>query len=436
LSDAEISVDWPEAYANADALRRERRIDLAMEAFVALARRAGEAGEAQWRDRAFGQALNCAARLKLWEFTESLARRAIAANPDLAIAHARLGEALIAAERRGEAVASLQQALALDPADEDARVLLHIARRPPAPPQAAPRTRVWPVRQAAFDDPAELVRRYLLRGHPAEFAIGPDTTFTTIGSCFAHSLGKRLKGAGYVVRNEEIGEEVNSPLANRELFAWIERGPASPIGETMEALFGAEARLRMRSALESSDVVVLTLGVAPCFFEATGSENGGGAFVFLPNGSSTARDYLQTQCVMRTTTVAENVAAIDDILAAIARISRRGAKVVLTVSPVPLSGSSEFQSAIVADCLSKSTLRLACHEAITKRTEGDVAYWPSFEIVRWLGGHFSPGTPPAFGADDGNTRHVSRWLVKMIVGLFLEHYAAGRPAAEGDEAAA
>jgi hypothetical protein len=418
-------------YAEADALRRERRIDVAMEAFLAVARLAEQEEAGDWIDKAYGQALNCAVRLKLWELAETVARRAIALRPHLAIAHARLGEALIAAERRDDAVVALEQALALDPADEDARVLLHLARRPPAPARPVRRTRAWPVRQAAFDDPADLVRRYLLRGHPAEFAIGPQTRFTTIGSCFAHSLGKRLKGAGYAVRNEEIGEEVNSPLANRELLAWIEHGPHSPIGETMEALFGAQARGRMRAALETSEVVVLTLGVAPCFFEADG-----GAFVFLPNGSSTARDYLQTHCVMRTTTVAENVAAIDDILAAIGRISRSGAKVVLTVSPVPLSGSNEFESAIVADCLSKSTLRLACHEAITARVGKGVAYWPSFEIVRWLGAHFSRETPPAFGADDGNTRHVSRWLVKMIVGLFLEHYAADRAVSDPGEAAA
>jgi hypothetical protein len=49
----------------------------------------------------------------------------------------------------------------------------------------------------------------------------------------------------------------------------------------------------------------------------------------------------------------------------------------------------------------------------------DVFYWPSFEIVRWLAPHVSP----AYGADDGLSRHVNRALVDLIVKLFLKHYA-------------
>ncbi len=418
------------AYAEADALRRERRIDVALEAFVALLP-ALEAGDDEaLLSKTYDQAATCAARLKLWDRVEALARRAIARQPALAVAHTRLGEALLSTGRREEARPALAEALALDPDDGEARVLQHLAA---ARPQAnlatgerkAPRTRPWPVRQAAFDDPADLIRRYLLRGHPADLALTKATRFVTMGSCFAHSLGKRLSNAGYSVHNEVIGEEVNSPLANRQLFDWLEHGPRSLVTTTMQTLFGAEVRTRLRAALSEADVVVLTLGVAPCFFEIDS-----GDFVFLPNDSSAARDYLTDRCVMRTTSVAENVAAIGEILGVVDRLSGGRARVVLTVSPVPLAGTNEFESAVVADCLSKSTLRLACHEALGAQAGKAAVYWPSFEIVRWLGGYLAAPNPPAFGADDGNTRHVSKWLVKLIVRLFLEHYSAAETPAE------
>jgi hypothetical protein len=417
--------DLATAFAEADALRRERRIDVALEAFVALLPALEAGDEEALLSKTYDHATTCAARLKLWDRVETLARRAIARQPALAVAHTRLGEALLSTGRREEARPALAEALALDPDDGEARVLQHLAAAPANSDRKAPRTRPWPVRQAAFEDPDDLIRRYLLRGHPADLALTKATRFVTMGSCFAHSLGKRLSNAGYGVHNEAIGEEVNSPLANRQLFEWLEHGPRGLATTTMHTLFGADMRTRLRAAVSEADVVVLTLGVAPCFFEVDS-----GDFVFLPNDSSAARDYLTDRCVMRTTSVAENVAAIGDILGVIARLSDGRARVVLTVSPAPLAGTNEFESAVVADCLSKSTLRLACHEALGAQAGNAAVYWPSFEIVRWLGGYFTAPTLPAFGSDDGNTRHVSKWLVKLIVRLFLEHYGTPETPAE------
>ncbi len=107
----------------------------------------------------------------------------------------------------------------------------------------------------------------------------------------------------------------------------------------------------------------------------------------------------------------------------VVRMAGPEVKVVLTVSPVPLAGTTEHDSAITADCLSKSTLRVACEEAVAARRGEGVLYWPSFEIVRWLGAHFGPETPGPYGADDGNTRHVSEWLIDLIVALFVEFHA-------------
>jgi hypothetical protein len=43
-------------------------------------------------------------------------------------------------------------------------------------------------------------------------------------------------------------------------------------------------------------------------------------------------------------------------------------------------------SAIEADSISKSVMRLTAHE-ITTAGIPEIDYWPSFEIVRWCGAH-------------------------------------------------
>jgi hypothetical protein len=94
--------------------------------------------------------------------------------------------------------------------------------------------------------------------------------------------------------------------------------------------------------------------------------------------------------------------------------------IVYSVSPVPLNRAVGLgMPPVMADCLSKSTLRVNVDTFLRSAPEG-IFYWPSFEIVRWLGAH----TGPAYGADDGQTRHVNRALVDTIVEKFLNHYGS------------
>jgi len=84
--------------------------------------------------------------------------------------------------------------------------------------------------------------------------------------------------------------------------------------------------------------------------------------------------------------------------------------------------------------VSKTTLRAALHEVMQESRPEEVYYWPSFEIVRWLGGHT---TLPAFGTDDAVSRHVSNWMVEVIVDRFSRHLfgAPTSPAASAPIAA-
>lgn len=234
------------------------------------------------------------------------------------------------------------------------------------------------------------------------------TPVTTFGSCFAANLARMLKGAGVDATNLLIEESINSPLANRGFLA----GLVDPAGfehtARLEKTYGAEFLGRARAQIAGAKVVVLTLGVAPAFFHV-----GSGEFAFL-------EDYrvllAEGRVVMRTPSVAETKAVIAEVLALV-RALNPSARLYVTISPVPLIGTAELSSAVIADCVSKTTLRASLHEVL-REGAADAHYWPSFEIVRWLGAHT---TLPAFGADDNASRHVSNWLVEMIVQRFSRH---------------
>jgi hypothetical protein len=363
-------------------------------------------------------AIKCLAAGDDWERVRQLSMAAVAVNPENARAYRHLGEALIHVGDRSAAAEALETSYRLDPVQPDTRSLLAVARDQSTPPPR-PTVRPWPSSIKAFRDPSETIRRYILRGRDDPKFIGPDTRFVTLGSCFAKELAKRLEAAGRQVFYEPIGEDVNSTLANRQLLDWIERGEASPHAEAMEGAFGPEMRQRLRAALAAADVVILTLGVAPAHFHHQTGEFVLAAGVMSP----TVQAYLKSHHVMRTMTVAENAENLRAAIDVIRRLAQGSPRIVMTVSPVPLQGTTEMASAFEADCLSKSTLRVACQEVLDDPAYSGAVYWPSFEMVRWAGAYWPSGGAMAYGVDDGSSWHVSLWLVDLIVRLFLEHFA-------------
>jgi hypothetical protein len=357
---------------------------------------------------------------------EVLSRQLAEDFPTMAAGPLYLGEALIRQDRFAEAIAALEEATLIDPGVSEAHALLQVARAAWRESSEAPKVRTWPPRASRFADLKRLVRRYLLDDGAPGLMLRPEHVLMTLGSCFAENLALRLETLGWRVHHEPIGEEVNTTYANRYLLEWLENGPTTAPAQAMETALGSQMRLRLLEAVRASDVFILTVGVAPCFFDKETGE-----FAFSWSKSSLGRDYLLSRCVMRTTTVAENVENIRSIVETLRRLSPGHRGIVLTVSPVPLSGTTEFSSVFIADCISKSTLRLACHEALAGFADDPrVRYWPSFEIVRWIGPHLGPDNPPPYGADDGNSRHVSDWLVADIIDLFLERHAEGGQAAQ------
>lgn len=235
------------------------------------------------------------------------------------------------------------------------------------------------------------------------------TRIATFGSCFAANLAQALAAAGVDASNLLIEESINSPLANREFLDAIAHGQAARHFARVRDSFGDDFLRQAKERLASAQVIVITLGVAPAMFHRDSHE-----FAFLVNH----KELLRTRSIyMRTPTVEEIKAVTRDVMRLVRAINA-AARVYLSISPVPLAGTIEMPHAVVADCVSKSTLRAALHELLARDRPADVHYWPSFEIVRWLGGHTSQ---PVFGEDDRSSRHVSSWVVQLIVERFSRH---------------
>lgn len=337
---------------------------------------------------------------------ERCARGVLQASPDHAGALWLLGQALLELDRGEEALACFERVLEVAPetpgVQREVDKLKGVKRAP-----KRTRPALHPRLTSDYDDFDRFAERFVLTEVAGiEPFLTKRSKCFTAGSCFAANIALGLTAQGIAAATVGVPEEINSTYANRYLFEWILDGPTERTA-TYQEYFGEEKRREYRDSLASADVVIISLGVAPCFFHR---ETGEFAATFGTHLYSQQHEF-------RTTSVAENVANIKAIVACLQRLNP-AMKIVLTVSPVPLKGTLEMRSAVVADSVSKSTLRVAAHE-VTTELAGQVIYWPSFEMVRWYGGHAGR----VFGNDDESAFHVSQDLIARILSAFIRHFS-------------
>jgi hypothetical protein len=108
----------------------------------------------------------------------------------------------------------------------------------------------------------------------------------------------------------------------------------------------------------------------------------------------------------------ENMEAIRTII----KLLNPAARIVVTVSPVPLERTFTGRDIVVANLEGKSILRAAVGE-FAKRHD-DVTYFPAYEMVTSIGeGAFYPG----------DLRHVKAPVVDLIMQSFCNAHLAGEP---------
>lgn len=167
----------------------------------------------------------------------------------------------------------------------------------------------------------------------------------------------------------------------------------------------------VREMVETLDVFVFTLGLTEAW-----EDTRDGAIYPVPPGVAGG--------VYDPATVAfrnfDEVETADDLRAAIAFLRERNpaARIVLTVSPVPLTATYEDSHAWAATTWSKAVLRIVA-ERVAKETEA-CCYFPAFEVF------MDPRTRGKYFAKQG--RIVRQNGVDHVMELFVKHFFEEAPA--------
>ena len=349
--------------------------------------------------------------------------RALAQGSNLASDYFLLSEVLTHGNFFEESISSLERAMALDPASYDTaanRETLEIARsrlnqRTPKAATAKKKIGRYPETKDFVGDFQKLIKDHIAVNLDSEPKfLNRSSRFFTMGSCFARNLAKSLLQRGYAAHHMEISEYINTTFANRVFVDWLSGADIdAAIRERIVELLPPQwSRDNTLEIIRTSDVFILTLGVAPAFFDRVT-----GDFV-LPRPSALNSRAMAEKYLFRTTSVQENV---DNVLYLINFIRSLAPeiKIVVTVSPVPIVASFEFESAVQADCLSKSTMRLVAHDVVNNSNISNILYWPSFEVFRWAGSNAGS----YYAADDGAAWHVSEEKVAGTVQAFVEMFS-------------
>jgi hypothetical protein len=156
---------------------------------------------------------------------------------------------------------------------------------------------------------------------------------------------------------------------------------------------------------------VFTLGLTECWR----AREDGAVFPLCPGVSGGTFDAARHEFLNL-----DVAAVIDDVeqcLARLATVNAR-ARVILTVSPVPLVATAEPRHVLVSTTVSKAILRVAC-DVITRR-HGHVAYFPSYEII----------TGPSVRGRyfDTDFRSVREAGVRHVMRSFFRHATVEGPA--------
>ena len=156
--------------------------------------------------------------------------------------------------------------------------------------------------------------------------------------------------------------------------------------------------------IREADVVVMTLGLTEVWFDALHEIYLNAAPPLWSVRRSPARFWFER------TDVAFNLGALEDIHALLKRLNP-AAKIVVTVSPVPLDTTFTSDDILVANTYSKSALRAAA-QAFAEAHD-DVDYFPSYELV------MLSRRDAAFWLD---YRHVEDEAVGRVVSAFISSY--------------
>ena len=280
-------------------------------------------------------------------------------------------------------------------------------------------------------------------------AIGRGEKVATMGSCFAQHIARHIQASGldyFVPERAPLAMSREDAVAHNygtfsarygnvytvrqaiqlfdrasSAFVWEDdvwtaqggyvdafRPRIDPIPKESpdEVLADRVAHLEsVRRVFGEADWIVFTLGLT----EAWRSRVTGAVYPLAPGVAGGAFDPHEHEFVNFTVAeVRDDLAGLLDRL----RTVNPRAKVILTVSPVPLMATYEPRHVLQSTVVSKAILRVAADEI--ERRYGNVIYFPSYEIIT------SPAAAGRYYADD--LREVTPVGVAHVMRVFNRHF--------------
>lgn len=284
--------------------------------------------------------------------------------------------------------------------------------------------------------------------------IGPSDKVATAGSCFAQHVARHLAASGFTYLVTESAHPFIPEAAARaagygtysarygniyttlqlvQLFdraygsfapeddVWLApdgKHVVDPFRPTIQpGGFASEREMRadraqhlarVREMFETLDLLVFTLGLTETWI----SRADGAAFPLCPGVAGGTFDPARHE--FRNLRTADVRAQIEAFAARLRGVNP-AARIILTVSPVPLAATASGNHVLPATIYSKSVLRAAAQEAAEDLA--GVFYFPSYEIVT------GPQARGRFFAED--LREVTEEGVEHVMRIFLRHATGG-----------
>jgi hypothetical protein len=286
-------------------------------------------------------------------------------------------------------------------------------------------------------------------------AIDADMLVATAGSCFAQHIARHLAARGFRYYVPETAHPLLSMVdglaadynygtyscrygniyTSRQLLQLWKRafGAFAPSEQAWEAKNGhyvdpfrpeiqpggfatlEELEYDRRAHLaavkrmfETLDVFVFTLGLTEYWY----SRQDGAALPVCPGVSGGT--FSDEKYGFGNLSIAEVMSDMNEFISLLKEVNPN-AKIILTVSPVPLAATAENRHVLVSTTYSKSVLRVAAGDL--SDAHNHVHYFPSYEIIT---GSFNRG-----GYFASNLRDVLEDGVEHVMGLFIRHATTG-----------
>lgn len=264
---------------------------------------------------------------------------------------------------------------------------------------------------------------YILKGWiPPTPILTRGMKITAFGSCFAANITRHLSNIGFDLSSNRdpdiyisrIGDGLVNISSILGQFEWALENKDQPQdlwhGFKAEGYgYDEDIRLRTREVFLGTEFFIITLGLSEVWYDAT---TGGTFWRSVPEAVFDAKRHK-----FRVMSMAETKSDIAKIYALI-RAHVPNAKVLFTVSPIPLAATFRDISCLTANNVSKAILRAALDEFLRDNQEAinqTLFYFPSMEIVQF-------GFADPWGLD---CRHPTSSVLDTVMRTFEASFCVG-----------